>query len=266
MKKQSLNPIPWYQKAFILAGAVASLFFGEEIIRIKWSEKQAERREELSRLEQQAQFPSEGDRAKGTDYWSSLLYSTNSTNWDYADNLDDQTASDPTNSVILRQKLSLKPSNTKQNSPSASYELSRKTNLPSRSRGVRNKNPGNIKIVPGKRWAGQVGTDGQFAVFRSHEYGLRAIGKNIRDQEDMYGRDTIREIITSWAPKEDRNDTNAYIAHVSRYLGSHPDKELDLKDERTVIGLMAAIAKRDSGATYPRQTLEKAYQMLPSTN
>jgi hypothetical protein len=257
-----MKQIPWYHKASWLAGAAACLFFGGDIIRMKWVDTQEQRREQLSRLEQQAQSSSQGETAKGQDYWSPLMYGSqeNASNRPYADNQDDKTA-DETNAPAQIQKT---PMNIQKNSPK--YNLPSKTNLPQRSRGVKNKNPGNIKIVPGKKWAGQIGRDGEFAVFKSHEYGLRAIGKNLRDQERMYGNNTVKEMITSWAPRSDKNDTNSYIAHVSRVVGSQPNAELDLTNKETVIRLMAAIAKRDSGATYSRQTLERAYNMLPAIN
>ena len=139
---------------------------------------------------------------------------------------------------------------------------SRTPRLPN-TRGVRNNNFGNIRRIPGKEWAGQIGKDGTFCRFKSPEHGLRAIAKNLIDKEGRYGDKTLRAIVKSWAPAIDGNNTNAYIADVSKLTGYHPDEELDLTNRETLISIVAAISKRDSGAVFPKETYERAVAMLP---
>lgn len=170
-----------------------------------------------------------------------------------------------TNVPELRPAPEKTPSKQKyQRQTNSKGQLYSKTPKLPNTRGVRNNNFGNIRIIPGKEWAGQRGRDGNFCRFKSPEYGLRAIAKNLRDKEDRYGDKTIRAIVKSWAPSSDGNNTNGYIADVSKLTGYHPDQELDLTNRETLISLIAAISKRDSGAAFPKETYARAIAMLPA--
>ena len=64
-------------------------------------------------------------------------------------------------------------------------------------RGIRNNNPGNIKYN-GINWAGLSipPSDGVFCVFTEARYGLRALGKLLRNYNRYYGIRAINGIIT----------------------------------------------------------------------
>jgi hypothetical protein len=84
------------------------------------------------------------------------------------------------------------------------------------SRGMRNNNPGNIRL--GNDWKGEKpGSDGQFEAFTSVEYGIRAIYKLIDSYKKNYKAITIEAIISRYAPTSE-NATARYIQDVLSYM------------------------------------------------
>jgi hypothetical protein len=113
------------------------------------------------------------------------------------------------------------------------------------TRGIRNNNPGNIRH--GDNWQGMdaVQPDQSFITFTSPEWGIRAMTRILRNYQRRHGLYTIREIISRWAPPEDNNDTESYIAHVSRVLGIGPDEQLFVDDH--MVPLIKTIIKHENG-------------------
>lgn len=98
--------------------------------------------------------------------------------------------------------------------------------------GVSNNNPLNIR--PGDPWEGMVGTyasprSGNFLIFKSVAFGFRAAAVTLQTYYDKYKLDTIRKIITRWAPPSDHNDTEAYIKSVCETTGFGPDEPINPK-------------------------------------
>lgn len=96
-------------------------------------------------------------------------------------------------------------------------------------RGIKNHNPLNIRINPANNWQGRVdpssNTDGAFEQFTDPVWGIRAGARNIIFHYDRNGADTIRKLVTLWAPPSE-NDTSGYVRYVSGSSGFHPDQEL----------------------------------------
>lgn len=102
----------------------------------------------------------------------------------------------------------------------------------------RNNNPGNL--TGNDNWEGKVGMDGRFVKFQSYELGSRALAKNLIN--GAIGK-TVEDYMNKYAPKSE-NDTNAYIANVSKALGKSPDSVITSKD---IFPLMKVIAKQEGG-------------------
>lgn len=120
-------------------------------------------------------------------------------------------------------------------------------NLP---RGIRNNNPFNLR--PGSPWQGIAGIDngpaGAYLQFETPEAGLRAGFKNLRNQSLLHGLNTVRGVITRYAPASDNNATDAYIADVARRLGVAPDDVLDFDSNPvTLRNFGAAIIQHENG-------------------
>jgi len=79
-------------------------------------------------------------------------------------------------------------------------------------RGMRNNNPGNIKISS-SGWIGKIpaiqNTDGEFEQFEYYKYGVRALMVLLRTYINQ-GYDTIPKIIGKYAPPSE-NNINPYI-------------------------------------------------------
>lgn len=122
-------------------------------------------------------------------------------------------------------------------------------------RGIRNNNPGNIRAtnIP---WQGKTGNDGEYEIFESPHYGIRALAKTLQTYLYKHGLETVREIINRWAPPTE-NPTNRYVEFVSKKLNVDPDKPLPLR--QYIIPLTIAIIEFENGYNpYSMQTIAKA--------
>ena len=113
-------------------------------------------------------------------------------------------------------------------------------------RGIRNNNPGNIRFGRFAQQAGATGQDGGgFAVFASMQDGIQAAIRLLESYASR-GFDTIRAIISKWAPAGE-NNTSAYIAAVARKLGISADQHLSGEQLSCVA---QAIFGHENGAAY----------------
>ncbi len=112
------------------------------------------------------------------------------------------------------------------------------------TRGLRNNNPGNIRL-DGTNWQGMspTQTDPSFVQFVSPEYGLRAIAVILNTYMNNYGLNTVTGIISRWAPPTE-NDTAAYIADVANQMGVDPNQPLS---QAQIPSLVAAIVHHENG-------------------
>ncbi|WP_296254720.1 MULTISPECIES: structural protein P5 [unclassified Pseudomonas] len=130
--------------------------------------------------------------------------------------------------------------------------------MPTIPRGVRNNNPGNIEYDPRNQWQGQLAPDSaleeRFARFDTAENGIRALAKLILAYRSKAGIphagdagvDTIREVISRWAPGVE-NDTEAYINALAAGVGAQPDQPIDIADRKTLIALTTGIILHENG-------------------
>lgn len=86
------------------------------------------------------------------------------------------------------------------------------------TRGIRNNNPGNVRLSA-TRWKGQIrpGSDKEFCVFSSMEYGIRALIVTLRTYVVNHKVNTVRKMISRWAPPNE-NYTETYIRYVENYI------------------------------------------------
>lgn len=118
-------------------------------------------------------------------------------------------------------------------------------------RGIRNNNPGNLKIS-GNDWIGKIdiryNTDGVFEQFESMEMGVRAAILTLVSYIERRNLDTIRGIIGRWAPSSE-NQTGAYIEYVSRCSGVHPDRPLGV-DKAILSKVLRCMFVLENGERY----------------
>lgn len=87
----------------------------------------------------------------------------------------------------------------------------------SRSLGMRNNNPLNIRFSSASKWRGQNGSNKGFCRFVNLAYGYRAAGMLLLKYLNTYGCRSVEDIINRWAPSTE-NNTEAYISYVCGVL------------------------------------------------
>lgn len=115
------------------------------------------------------------------------------------------------------------------------------------ARGLRNNNPGNIRIND-DLFQGEIrpSKDKSFKQFTTMAYGYRAMFKILSNYYKNYKLDTIRKIISRWAPPKE-NHTEAYVKAVSDYAGIPADDPININDREQMIPIVAGMSKVENG-------------------
>lgn len=96
------------------------------------------------------------------------------------------------------------------------------------ARGIRNRNPGNLRDF-GIPWEGLIGRDAEgFCVFEYMQDGVRAMALDLLND---YGKDrqrSPRALVSEYAPQSE-NDTAAYMGFVATAMGVGLDDDLRLR-------------------------------------
>lgn len=121
------------------------------------------------------------------------------------------------------------------------------------SRGIRNNNPGNIRV--GSAWKGRAASgdmapeqaaEKAFVVFRAPWWGIRAMAIILRTYH-RNGFDTISKIVKRWAPKDDNNPVSAYTKFVSEKSGIGPYNKLNINNVHQYAAVIAAMCEFECG-------------------
>ena len=112
-------------------------------------------------------------------------------------------------------------------------------------RGIRNKNPGNIKL--GTEWDGLASeqSDPVFCIFDEAVMGIRALMKILLTYRFTHKRTSVDDIISRWAPPSE-NDTSAYIDFVCKEINVKPMDKLDKSIEH-YLPLVKSIIRMENG-------------------
>lgn len=118
------------------------------------------------------------------------------------------------------------------------------------TRGIRNKNPGNIRFNKANNWDGQIGKDLEgFAQFSDAKFGIRAMTKLIKNYYYKYGLNSINLIISRYAPSSE-NNTLAYAEAVGRAVGIGARDMVNLENEEVLFKLIKAMIFHENGLAY----------------
>lgn len=125
---------------------------------------------------------------------------------------------------------------------------------------VRRNNPGNIRTAQ-RKWQGEVTPQGAaFCHFSSIEYGCRAMLKLLRNYIVRHKQDTVRQIVSRWAPPNE-NNTAAYMNYVAGRMGITADTHLRA-GQKTLIALASAMTFMEHGRDLSPALWHKAYTLL----
>lgn len=130
------------------------------------------------------------------------------------------------------------------------------------TRGETNNNPGNLDYHSGIDWLGQTGCElhvgARFATFDTAEHGIRAIAKLVHTYQLKHDLNTVRGIISRWAPPNE-NSTGAYVNFVANALQCDPDIPIDTSNPAVLARLVTAIIKQENGrCNYPQDIVLSA--------
>ena len=119
----------------------------------------------------------------------------------------------------------------------------KRQNLP---RGIRNNNPLNIRV--GNNWKGEVSqpTDHTFEQFTEMKWGVRAAFIILRNYIQRHQLNTVRKIITRWAPSNE-NNTAKYIETVCQRAHLGPDEVIRWDNSCQMIALVLAMSYVENG-------------------
>lgn len=131
-------------------------------------------------------------------------------------------------------------------------------------RGLRNNNPLNIeKTKGGNPWQGEVvpSKDSRFAQFTSMAYGYRAAFKLLNNYQRNYGLDTIRKMISRWAPSNE-NHTEAYVKAVSDRSGVPADGRITATNHDVMVSIVAAMSFVENGVEANIADVEAGWKLF----
>ena len=130
------------------------------------------------------------------------------------------------------------------------------------SRGLQNCNPGNIRQSK-VRYKGEVrpSRDPAFKQLESLAWGYRAIFVLLDTYRIRYGLDTIRGMISRWAPPSE-NHTETYIRAVADAVGIPDGQPLNTRDRTTMLRMAAAISRVENGAAADMGEVELGWELF----
>lgn len=138
------------------------------------------------------------------------------------------------------------------------------------ARGILNDNPGNLRLSNDK-WQGlrPIQTDTEFFQFLDPSWGIRAMAVVLIGYYDKENLDTITDVINRYAPPSE-NNTNSYVADVSRYAVMTPTAKLNLHNYKDIMPLIKAIIYHENGEqpysdSTINQGLARAGILIPKT-
>lgn len=121
-------------------------------------------------------------------------------------------------------------------------------------RAVRNNNPGNIDahdawqgLLPRAQMTPDQASEPRFAVFAGPKWGFRALGIILLNYVRVHHLNTIRQIVSRWAPNGE-NNTEAYITAVANGVGINSDLPLDFTKPDLLAAVTKAIAIHECGS------------------
>ena len=133
------------------------------------------------------------------------------------------------------------------------------------TRGIRNKNPGNIRNSDATDWKGEVNAfakkDTSFEEFVDMPHGYRALLRLLQNYRRLHGLRTIAQFIGRWAPAHE-NNTDAYIKHICKSLGKTSDYVIPIEDKDIMCQLAAAISHMENGIQAVMSDVYAGWELL----
>ena len=131
-------------------------------------------------------------------------------------------------------------------------------------RGIRNCNPLNIRYVGRNKWQGRIPSkdkkDRMFEEFVSNDYGFRAAFILIHKYITAHKCNTVRKLISRWAPARE-NNTEYYIRTVCYRACMPEDTELDFCNGHQMFNLVSEMQFMECGKDLSLHDMARGYVM-----
>lgn len=129
-------------------------------------------------------------------------------------------------------------------------------------RGLRNCNPGNIRITKDK-WQGlrPQQTDKSFFQFTEMKWGYRALIITLQNYHRKHGCRTIADYINRWAPHCE-NNTGGYISRVCKEMEVPNSYVPNVDDKDTMCAFAAAISQVENGVPAVMADIEAGWNLI----
>ena len=130
------------------------------------------------------------------------------------------------------------------------------------SRGLRNNNPGNIRLG-NFRYKGEKSksSDSVFRQFESVEWGYRAMFVLLHTYAVKHGCYTLRQIINRYAPPTE-NFTEGYIRRVVHATHLSPDEAISTTDGATMTAVVAAMSGVENGVKADMTAIWRGWELF----
>lgn len=163
--------------------------------------------------------------------------------------------------LILLNRFVFKPS-----AAEATGEIDFRTDM-SKPRGIRNNNPGNIKIA-GNKWLGKVpenqNSDGTFEQFFEYRYGIRAMILLLISYMLKHDKRNLVELIARYTAGDTAEEQANYVTFVSEKTKISPVEYLSPNKE-TLRKLVKAMTHRENDVAAVTDTqFDEAYKLATS--
>lgn len=132
------------------------------------------------------------------------------------------------------------------------------------SRGLRNRNPGNIRRTGHQgRYRGEVEypTDPEFRQFTAMKWGYRALFVVLYTYQVRHGLRSPRQLISRWAPPTE-NHTEGYLRFVCAQTGLEPEAPISTLDRETMLPFAAAMSRMENGLEPQSEELEAGWRLF----
>ena len=129
-------------------------------------------------------------------------------------------------------------------------------------RGLRNCNPGNIRITKDK-WQGlrEVQEDKEFFQFKAMKWGYRAMIRTLQNYRKRHGCETIADFIRRWAPPSE-NNTMTYIRFVCEKMGVPSVFVPNVESKPAMCMFGYAIAYFETGVEPQMEEISEGWDLL----
>lgn len=132
------------------------------------------------------------------------------------------------------------------------------------SRGLRNCNPGNIRLTGRTglyRGEKSPSSDPAFRQFQAMEWGYRALFVLLYTYRKRYGLKTPREVISRWAPPHE-NHTEQYIRALCHDTGLEADEPFEISDQTTMCAIAASISRIENGIPAREEEVARGWELF----